>query len=107
MLSRDVVPAEEAQLLLFHFSSKGCTKLPQNMSAHPVPYNGYILLRIGVTFTVLECVFVALRFVSKRVGRIAFGTDDWLIVFALANCLGFNALGLGKCDICNYVWHKF
>ncbi|GAM89991.1 hypothetical protein ANO11243_080310 [Dothideomycetidae sp. 11243] len=67
---------------------------PPPTPVHHIPYNGYLLRNVAIAFTVLETIFVVLRFVSKKVGRIKYGGDDWLMGAALILCLGFNASAL-------------
>lgn len=70
------------------------------LSALPPAYiqafSATALRHVAIAFTVLECVFIPLRFVSKAIGRNPWGVDDVLMVFALILCLALNAFALGN-----------
>lgn len=59
-------------------------------------YNGDSLLAIGIVFIILEVVFVALRFWARRIGQVAWGADDGLIIAGLIFCEGLIACGFGE-----------
>lgn len=58
------------------------------------PYIGYQLKAVAISFTVLEIIFVGLRYVAQRLNRRPFGIDDWLILPALVLCIGLNISAL-------------
>lgn len=59
-------------------------------------YNGDTLRDVAITFTVLEIVFVSLRYLSFYISRKPAGIDDWLIAPGLLLCIGNNISSLGK-----------
>lgn len=52
---------------------------------------------VSAVFIVLEVVCVALRFVSKRVGRLKLGWDDAFMVLGLLFCIADAAATMGEC----------
>ncbi|KAL8836141.1 MAG: hypothetical protein Q9170_003034 [Blastenia crenularia] len=51
-------------------------------------YNGDSLHAIAILFIVLVVIFVTLRFYARRMGRVAWGFDDSLIIPGIIFCLG-------------------
>ncbi|KAF2150185.1 hypothetical protein K461DRAFT_208694, partial [Myriangium duriaei CBS 260.36] len=47
---------------------------------------------VAIAFTVLNTIFLGLRFLSKRIGRMPFGIDDWLMIPGYIVCLGIHAI---------------
>ena len=43
------------------------------------------IVGVGITFTILPVFVVALRFYARHITRVAFGFDDWSILFALVS----------------------
>ena len=56
---------------------------------------GYVAVGTCVAFTVIEIVFVFLRFLSRWLGKVPMGIDDVLIIPALIICIATNAVGIG------------
>lgn len=77
-----------------------------NMSAAPPSfplgyleeYNGAGTITVCVLFIVLETVCVALRFVARRLGNVAWGTDDSLIIPGLVFNLALIGCSLGRAN---------
>lgn len=76
---------------------------PPPLSSLPIAYvnasRGHILTNTAIAFTVFEITAVSLRYLSKRIGRNAFGADDWLVLGALICCLGLNATAIASVEI--------
>jgi hypothetical protein len=53
-------------------------------------YSGNTLLSVIISFTVLEIIFVGLRYVAQWIGRKPRGLDDWLVLPGLLLCIGVN-----------------
>jgi hypothetical protein len=58
-------------------------------------YNGQPLFAVSVAFIVLEIFFVAVRFWSRKIGKIRFGYDDVFILIGAPFCLGICFCSLG------------
>ncbi|ESZ94893.1 integral membrane protein [Sclerotinia borealis F-4128] len=58
------------------------------------PYCGEIVLYIAVSFSVLETIFVALRYWAQYLARKPFGIDDGLILLAYLLCTAGTAVAL-------------
>lgn len=57
----------------------------------------------AIAFTVLEVVFVGLRYASKIIGRVPRGVDDLLVTVSLVCCVAMNAFCLGNEVCCVYL----
>jgi hypothetical protein len=51
--------------------------------AHGPSGGGNSLLGVSVALSVLQIVFVASRFYTRRLQRQRYGWDDWIMLFAL------------------------
>lgn len=51
---------------------------------------------VAVVFIVLEVVFIALRFFARKIGKIAWGWDDSLMIAATISCLAVIGYSLGE-----------
>ncbi|KAF7917047.1 uncharacterized protein EAE97_012067 [Botrytis byssoidea] len=51
-------------------------------------YIGNVLVNVIIAFTILEIIFVALRYLAQRIGHKPIGIDDWLVLPALIFNLG-------------------
>ncbi|KAB8296682.1 hypothetical protein EYC80_002105 [Monilinia laxa] len=58
------------------------------------PYRGHIVLSVAIAFTILETVFVALRYWAQYLGRKPFGVDDGLILLAYMLCIAGTIVAL-------------
>ena len=71
-------------------------------SSPPLPpeyvreYRGDTLRDVAIAFTVLEILFVGLRFLSRWIGKKPLGLDDWLMGPGLIISIGLNACTIGK-----------
>lgn len=72
------------------------TSVPLPPPSRRVEYNGQGSVAVAVLFIVLEVVFVALRFWARRIGEIAWGLDDSLIIAATISCLAVIGCSLGE-----------
>lgn len=52
---------------------------------------------VCAVFMVLQSTAVALRFVSKGIGRMKFGWDDALIILSYMLCMAIASGGIGMC----------
>lgn len=59
-------------------------------------YIGSILRNTAIAFIVLQVVFTGLRYVSRYVGGMPIGLDDFLILPALIFNLALCAVSMGK-----------
>lgn len=59
---------------------------------------GTLLQNIAIVFSILEVLFVILRYVSQALTPKKRGWDDYLMVPALLMCLGLNACSIGKLE---------
>ena len=68
------------------------------MSKHQpsAEFNAGEVIVVATIFIVLEIVCVALRFWARRIGKVAWGWDDSLIVPGLIFCLVIPILSLGE-----------
>lgn len=53
------------------------------------------LYTLEILFMILETVTVALRFTSRRIGRVPWHRDDTLITVSWIVCMCFNSLAIG------------
>ncbi|KAI9640226.1 hypothetical protein NHQ30_011464 [Ciborinia camelliae] len=58
------------------------------------PYRGHIVLSVAIAFTVLETLFVALRYWAQYLARKPFGVDDGLILLAYLLCISGTVVAL-------------
>lgn len=65
-------------------------------SPHRQEYNGQGSVAVAAVFIVLEVVFVALRFLARKIGKIAWGWDDSLMIAATISCLAVIGCSLGE-----------
>jgi hypothetical protein len=56
---------------------------------------GHILMNTAIAFAVIECFFVAMRYVSRNLIRAETGVDDYLIPLALISNLGLCGVSMG------------
>jgi hypothetical protein len=67
-------------------------------------YNGYLLTNLSIAFLILELVFWALRFWSRRLGKVGWRMDDVFIVLALictiGTCIGSLGAWPARCPRC-------
>ena len=59
-------------------------------------YSGDRLRDTAIAFIVLEVGFVTLRYISRALGKLPIGIDDYLMIPALVVCLGVDALSIGQ-----------
>lgn len=59
-------------------------------------YNGEGIVAVATVFIAIEVVGIVLRFWARRIGKIAWGADDVLIIPGAIFCLGVIACGLGE-----------
>ena len=59
-------------------------------------YRGDGLRDVAIAFTVLEVMFVGLRYFSRWIGRKPLGLDDWLIAPGLVATIAATACAFGK-----------
>ena len=59
-------------------------------------YSGDTLRNTAIAFIVLEITFVILRYISRALGKVSRGIDDYLMIPALVTCLGFDAFSIGE-----------
>ena len=59
-------------------------------------YSGDIALRTAIAFIVLEFTFVTLRYISRALGKLPAGPDDYLMIPARVICLGVDASSIGE-----------
>lgn len=57
---------------------------------------GHIVFGLAIAFIVVEIACVTLRFLARRIGKVPWGADDFLIIPGLIFCLGVCAGSLGK-----------
>ena len=58
-------------------------------------YTGNQVIAVAITFGVLECFFVALRFLARRINKSSPGWDDFLIIPSLVANLSQCSLSIG------------
>ena len=61
-------------------------------------FNGDKAIQVGIAFIPILTFFVVLRYISRYVGKVPTGLDDWLILPAFATNLTLNSLSIGKDD---------
>ena len=59
-------------------------------------YIGYVTRNVAISFTVLELLFVSLRFVSQHIAGKRCGVGDFIRIPSLVLCLGLNVSALSK-----------
>lgn len=59
-------------------------------------YNGSALRALAIALIPIETIFVALRFYARKLGKVHWGADDYLIILGLILCLGLNTAVLGN-----------
>lgn len=59
-------------------------------------YNGNGPIAVAAVFTVLEVVCIALRFCARRIGKVAWGLDDSLIIPGAIACLAVIGCSLSE-----------
>jgi hypothetical protein len=67
------------------YSSKISTAEIAYQLAHYEENRGHILTTVSTIFFVLTLIFVTLRFVTKRVRRLNYRVEDYLIIVALVS----------------------
>lgn len=72
------------------------TPAPSPALAHASESNSGQLTAVSIAFIVLDICFVALRFTSRRIKKIKFNWDDFLIILGLVNVIGFAVDCLSK-----------
>ncbi|KAL9077050.1 MAG: hypothetical protein Q9161_000683 [Pseudevernia consocians] len=68
-------------------------------------YSGDIVLRTAIAFIVLELTFVTLRYISRALGKLPAGPDDYLMIPALVICLGVDASSIVSLYVGNVGYH--
>ena len=61
---------------------------PKLLDKNPIP--------VAVVFIVLEITCTALRFWARKIGKIAWGVDDYLMILGAMLCLAVIGCGLGE-----------
>lgn len=51
---------------------------------------------VAIAFIVLEVIAVGLRFLARRIGRVAWGADDTLIIPGAILCLALCGCSIGE-----------
>lgn len=69
---------------------------PRSSASRRLEYNGQSYVAVAVAFIVLEVICVALRFWARKIGKIAWGLDDSLIIAAAVLCLALIGCSLGE-----------
>lgn len=59
-------------------------------------YKGSRPYRVAIVFLCLETICVTLRFWARRIGKVAWGTDDTLIIPGTILCLAVCACAIGE-----------
>lgn len=59
-------------------------------------YNGDGIVAVATVFIAIEVVGIVLRFWARRIGKIAWGADDVLIIPGAILCLTLIACSLGE-----------
>ncbi|MCJ1467815.1 hypothetical protein MMC07_006440 [Pseudocyphellaria aurata] len=72
------------------------SRVTQSPPGYSKEYNGGAVIAVATVFIALEVVVVVLRFWSRRIGKIAWGADDALIIPGAIFCLGVIFVGLGE-----------
>lgn len=70
--------------------------IPRSSPSRRLEYNGQGYVAVAVVFIVLEVICVALRFWARKIGKIAWGLDDGLIIAAAILCLALIGCCLGE-----------
>lgn len=70
--------------------------IPRSSPGRREEYNGQGYVAVAVLFIVLEVICVALRFWARKIGKIAWGLDDGLIIAAAILCLAVIGCSLGE-----------
>lgn len=70
--------------------------IPRSSADRRGEYNGQSYVAVAVSFIVLEVIFVALRFWARKIGKIAWGLDDSLIIAAAILCIALIGCCLGE-----------
>ena len=48
---------------------------------------GYLVMAIAITFIVVDVIFTLLRFTARRISKVSFGWDDYLLIPSLLSNL--------------------
>ncbi len=70
--------------------------IPRSSASRRLEYNGQSYVAVAVAFIVLEVICVVLRFWARKIGKIAWGLDDSLIIAAAVLCLALIGCSLGE-----------
>ena len=64
--------------------------------AYVAEFSGNKLVNVCVAFIPVQIFFVVLRYISRYLGKVPMGIDDWLILPSLASNLILNSVTIGK-----------
>lgn len=70
--------------------------VPRSSATRGLEFSGQSCVAVSVAFIVLEVICVALRFWARKIGKIAWGLDDSLIIAAAILCLALIGCSLGE-----------
>jgi hypothetical protein len=68
--------------LAFLFTNAACRSVYARVMARDSP-DGLCLMGVSIAMSVLQIIFVALRFYTRRLQREKYGWDDWVMLIAL------------------------